>query len=166
MQAGFNGAGGDAEDRGDVVDGEFFEEVQGQCLALGKGEAIERVMDLLGVVKGEEGAVGRRGFLGFRLGIILVRSEAQAGDGGVAGGGVEEGGQRPRVAQGLDRAEDLEPGFLEQVPGIRFGGSEAAEVVEERALPEVDDGFECAGLATLALRDEDGGLENLFVGMQ
>src|SRR6185436_8161197 len=81
MQAGFDGAGGDAEDRGDVVDGEFFEEVQGQCLALGKGEAIERVMDLLGVVKGEEGAVGRRGFLGFRLGIILVRSEAQAGDG-------------------------------------------------------------------------------------
>jgi hypothetical protein len=70
VQAGLDGSDGDAEDAGDLVEGEVFEEVEGEGLALGEGELIEGVVNLFGVVEGEEGTVVGGGISGGVRGVV------------------------------------------------------------------------------------------------
>jgi hypothetical protein len=93
VQARLDGADGDGEDAGDFFEGEVFEKVEGEGVALGEGELVEGVVDLFGVVEGDEGAIGGGRIGGGIAGVVGEEAvEAEAGDGGVAGGGVEEGG--------------------------------------------------------------------------
>src|SRR5258706_9333403 len=107
MEAGFDGAFGDREDAGDVFDGEVFEEIEGQGFALEEGKLVEGVVDLLGIVEGDEGAVGC-GAVGSGDWRIILGAEAKAADGVVAGGGVKKRGEGARVADRADRTEGLE----------------------------------------------------------
>jgi hypothetical protein len=165
VKPGFDGAFGNGQDAGDVFDREVFEEIEGEGFALEEGKLVEGVMDLLGVVEGDEGTVGC-GAVGAGHGRVVLGAQAEAADGVVAGGGVEKGGEGARIADCADRAEGLEPGFLEQVPGVGFAGGEAAQVVEERLFPEVDEAFERLGVAALAAGDEEFGFEDLSIWPQ
>jgi hypothetical protein len=158
----FHGADGDAEQDGHFVEGEFVEEEKGENFALRERKAIEGVVDLFGVVEGKSGVGLVVGDV--LLGVLLGEfGAAEVGDGGVAGGAVEECGEGAGVADGVDGAKGFEPGFLQEFPGDGFGGGESAEVVEEGFFPEFDEAFEGGAVAALVAGEEEGGFDELSI---
>jgi len=122
-------------------------------------------MHLLGVVERDERPALARALFS---GVVQLRhgAEAQLADGGVAGGGVEEGGKRARIAQRPNRPKHLQPGFLKQVPGIGFCRRQPPEVIKQRTLPEPDNAIERIRLSALKLGDQQFGLEDLAIWVQ
>jgi hypothetical protein len=165
VEAGFDGADGNGQDASDVLDRQVFQEVEGQGFALEEGELVEGVVDLLGIVEGDERACGCGAVFGGE-GCVVLGAQAKAADGGIARGGIEERGESAGVANSAERAEDFHPGFLEQVPGVGFARGEAAEIVEEGLFPEVDEAFKGLGVAALASGDEEFGFEDLSIWPQ
>jgi len=154
VQARLHRPDGNTEHLRDFIDGKVFKKIKCDGFALRERELIQRVMNLLGIVEGNERATAFDVF-NPSIGFIRHPAKAQATDRDMARGGVKKRRQASRISQGTDCAEYFQPGFLEKVPRIGLGGREAAQIIKQRPFPQSHDAVECRGITSLASCDEE-----------
>ena len=166
METRLYGADGNLEQRRQFFEREIVEEKQRENLALMDGKLVEAMAELLSVFQGSD--VVAAAIVCQLLGITFDfgRLDAKAADRGVACSRVEVSGKRARIAEFVERAEELEPRFLEKLPGVGFRWGDPAEIEEQGPFPELHDFGERFAVAALPADDEQGRLDELLVGGQ
>lgn len=138
MEAGADGADGDAEDFGDLFVGQLVVEFEEECLALRIGQGGDGSAERFEAgVFGDEGGCGRFG--GKLLGGPMRAHGVEAH---VARDAEEVGAGRSRGAEPLDPVEGADESVLQQILGAAGERALAAEIAEQRGGEVAVEGFE------------------------